>query len=43
MQYGYGGASDERVKTNIKIIESALDKTLFLRGVEYNDIRVEPE
>jgi hypothetical protein len=43
MQYGYGGASDERIKTNIKTIENALDKTLLLRGVEYNDIRIEPE
>ena len=42
MQYGYGGASDERIKTNIKTIENALDKTLLLRGV-YNDIRIEPE
>ena len=41
MQYGYGGASDERIKTNIKTIENALDKTLLLRGVEYNDIRIE--
>ncbi len=23
--------------------ENALDKTLLLRGVEYNDIRIEPE
>ena len=30
MQYGYGGASDERIKTNIKTIENALDKTLLL-------------
>ena len=43
MQYGYGGASDERIKTNIKTIENAFDKTLLLRGVEYNDIRIEPE
>jgi hypothetical protein len=43
MQYGYGGASDERIKTNIKTIENALDKTLLLRGVSYNDIRIEPE
>ncbi len=40
MQYGYGGASDERIKTNIKTIENALDKTLLLRGVEYNDIKL---
>ena len=43
MQYGYGQGSDERIKTNIKTIENALDKTLLLRGVEYNDIRIEPE
>ena len=43
MQYGYGTSSDERIKTNIKTIENALDKTLLLRGVEYNDIRIEPE
>ena len=43
MQYGYTGESDERIKTNIKTIEYALDKTLLLRGVEYNDFRIEPE
>jgi hypothetical protein len=43
MQYGFGGASDERIKTNIKTIEYALDKVLLLRGVEYNDFRIEPE
>ena len=43
MQYSYGSTSDERIKTNIKTIENALDKTLLLRGVEYNDIRIEPE
>ena len=43
MQYGSGGLSDERIKTNIKTIENALDKTLLLRGVEYNDFRIEPE
>ena len=43
MQYGYTGVSDERIKTNIKTIENALDKTLLLRGVEYNDFRIEPE
>ena len=26
-----------------KTIENALDKTLLLRGVEYNDFRIEPE
>ena len=43
MQYGYGGTSDERIKTNIKTIENALDKTLLLRGVEYNDFRIDPD
>ena len=43
MQFGYGTSSDERIKTNIKTIENALDKVLLLRGVEYNDIRIEPE
>jgi hypothetical protein len=43
MQYGYGGSSDIRIKTNIKTIENALDKTLLLRGVEYNDFRNVPE
>jgi hypothetical protein len=43
MQYGYYLSSDERIKTNIKTIENALDKTLLLRGVEYNDIRIEPD
>jgi hypothetical protein len=43
MAYGYGTSSDERIKTNIKAIENALDKTLFWHGVEYNDIRIEPE
>jgi hypothetical protein len=43
MQYGYGTSSDERLKTGIKTVEHALDKTLLLRGVEYNDIRIEPE
>jgi len=28
--------SDARVKTNVKTIENALDKTLALRGVSYN-------
>jgi hypothetical protein len=41
MQYDYGTSSDERVKTNIKTIENALEKTLLLRGVEYNDFRIE--
>ncbi len=43
MQYGFGQSSDERIKTNIKTIENALDKTLLLRGIEYNDVRIEPE
>ena len=43
MMYGYGQSSDERVKTNIKTIENALDKTLLLRGVNYNDFRIEPD
>ena len=30
-------------KTKIKTIENGLDKTLLLRGIEYNDIRIEPE
>jgi len=42
MQYGYS-SSDERIKTNIKTIENALEKTLLLRGVEYNDFRIEPD
>jgi hypothetical protein len=43
MAYGHTGASDERIKTNIKTIENALEKTLLLRGVNYNDIRIEPD
>jgi len=43
MAYGFGTGSDERIKTNIKTIENALDKTLLLRGVEYNDFRIEPK
>ncbi len=43
MQYGYGTTSDERIKTKIKTIENALEKTLLLRGVEYNDIKIEPD
>ncbi len=43
MQFGHGTPSDEIIKTNIKRIGNALDKTLILRGVEYNDIRIEPE
>ena len=43
MQYGFGQASDERIKTNTKTIENALDKVSLLRGVEYNDMRIEPE
>jgi hypothetical protein len=29
MQYGYGTGSDERIKTNIKTIENALDKLII--------------
>jgi hypothetical protein len=36
-------SSDERIKTNVKTIEYALDKILLLRGVEYNDFRYEPD
>ena len=43
MAYGHTGASDERIKTNISTIENALEKTLLLRGVNYNDIRIEPD
>ena len=32
MPYSWN-SSDERIKTNIKTIENALDKTLLLRGV----------
>ena len=42
MSFGYGTGSDERIKTNIKTIENALDKTLLLRGVEFN-LNIEPE
>ncbi len=35
--------SDERIKTNVKTIEYALDKILLLRGVEYNNFRYEPD
>ena len=44
MAYGSGtSSSDERIKTNIKTIENALDKTLLLRGVNYYDFRIEPD
>ena len=44
IQYGSGTlSSDERIKTNIKTIEYALDKTLLLHSDEYNDIRIDPE
>ena len=33
--------SDERIKTNIKTIENALDKTMQLRGVEYDRTDIE--
>ena len=42
MSFGYGNGSDERIKSNIKTIENALDKTLLLRGVEFN-LNIEPE
>ena len=42
MTHGYS-SSDERIKTNIKTIENALDKTILLRGVNYNDFRNEPD
>ena len=42
MTHGYS-SSDERIKTNIKTIENALDKTILLRGVNYNDFRTEPD
>lgn len=33
--------SDERIKTNIKTIDNALDKVLQLRGVEYDRTDIE--
>jgi hypothetical protein len=42
MPYGSGNGSDEIIKSNIKTIENALDKTLLLRGVEFN-LNIEPE
>jgi hypothetical protein len=42
MPYGFGNGSDERIKSNIKPIENALDKTLLLRGVDF-DLNIEPE
>jgi hypothetical protein len=42
MPYSWN-SSDERIKTNVKTIEYALDKVLLLRGVEYNDFRYEPD
>ena len=39
---GYS-TSDERIKTNIKTIENALEKTLLLRGVEYNNFKIDPD
>jgi hypothetical protein len=36
MAYGFGNGSDERIKSNIKTIENAFDKTLLLRCVEFN-------
>jgi hypothetical protein len=43
MQYGFGASSDERLKTDIKTTEQALDKTLLLRGVEYKRFEIEPD
>ena len=40
MQYGFGQGSDERITTNIKTIEYAFERTLLLRSVVYNDIRI---
>ena len=31
------------MKTNIKTIENAIDKNLLYRGVQYNDIRIDPD
>jgi len=42
MPYSWN-TSDERIKTNVKTIEYALDKVVLLRGVEYNDFRYEPD
>jgi len=36
-------ASDLKLKTNIKTIDNALDKTLKLRGVEFDRIDIENE
>ena len=44
MAYGSGtSSSDERIKTNIKTIENALDKTILLRTVDYYDFRIEQD
>jgi hypothetical protein len=40
--YGFGNGSDERIKSNIKTIENALNKTLLLRGEEFN-LDIKPE
>jgi hypothetical protein len=42
MPYGFGNGSDARIKSNIKTIENALDKTLLLRGVNFN-LNIGPE
>ena len=42
MPNGYN-TSDERIKSNIKTIENALDKTLLLRGVEYTNFKIDPD
>ncbi len=33
----------KRIRINIKTTENALDKTVLLRGVEYNDLRINPD
>jgi hypothetical protein len=39
----FGKNNGPGVRKNIKTMENASDKTLLLRGVEYNDFRIEPE
>ncbi len=36
-------SSDERIKTNIKTIENAINKTLLLRGLEFNNFKIDPD
>jgi hypothetical protein len=33
----------KELKQNIKTIENALEKTLLLRGVEYNNFKIDPD